>query len=173
MSLYISRKILLIPFFWEIIHIYYVMLIDSAIELTCRAPRPSICGAGSTLSEYEIYFNYARTKRPETVAYRPLLWANGPQPGLLFWPTTLESDGPKSNWRGHRQVESKPSIFCRLLRILKVHQVRCFMKWLSHDGTVATTFWPCFSELYLYHRVFMVWGCPEFDSRWVRRAYVC
>jgi hypothetical protein len=67
--------------------------------MTCRAPNTGICGAGSTLSEYEIYFNYARVKFPESVVYRPLLWANGPMPGLYFWPETLESDGPKSNWK--------------------------------------------------------------------------
>lgn len=32
--------------------------------MTCRAPKTNICGAGSTLSEYELYFNYAREKFP-------------------------------------------------------------------------------------------------------------
>ncbi len=75
--------------------------------MTCRAPRTPICGAGSTLSEYELYFNFARNKHPETVALRPLLWANGPMPGLLFWPNSgkIESDGPRGNWKGHRQAE--------------------------------------------------------------------
>lgn len=86
-------------------------MFDSALELTCRAPRNGICGAGSTLSEYELYFNYARIKFPETVQIRPLMWANGPAPGLQFWPPVdtegLKSDGPKSHWVGHRQNESK------------------------------------------------------------------
>lgn len=79
----------------------------SAMEMTCRAPRASVCGGGSTLSEYEIYFNYARQKYPETVVLRPLMWANGAAPGMLFWPSSgeIESDGPKANWRGHRQAE--------------------------------------------------------------------
>lgn len=88
--------------FWQIV------LNQSAIELTCRAPKLGICGGGSTLSEYELYFNYARSKHPETVSLRPLLWANGPSPGLLFWPqqlNALQSDGGKGNWRSHRQNE--------------------------------------------------------------------
>lgn len=90
--------------FWQ------VLLNESALELTCRAPRTGICGAGSTLSEYELYFNYALVKFPETVALRPLLWTNGPAPGLLFWPPVeheLHSDGPKNNWMGHRQVDGE------------------------------------------------------------------
>lgn len=83
---------------------------NSALELTCRAPRLPICGAGSTLSEYEMYLNYARQKFPETVNIRPLLWANGPMPGLLFWPNQIDkgivSDGPKHNYKNHRQAES-------------------------------------------------------------------
>jgi len=87
--------------FWQI------MLNQSSLEMTCRAPRAGICGAGSTLSEYELYFNFARVKFPETVHLRPLLWANGPMPGLLFWPdaTGLDSDGAKGNWLSHRQNE--------------------------------------------------------------------
>lgn len=83
---------------------------SSALEMTCRAPRAGICGAGSTLSEYELYFNYARSKFPETMQLRPLMWANGPAPGLQFWPPVdkpeVQSDGPKSHWVGHRQNES-------------------------------------------------------------------
>jgi hypothetical protein len=85
------------------INLYY-----SALELTCRAPKTGICGGGSTLSEYELYFNYARVKFPETVALRPLMWANGPSPGLLFWPkqiTSVQSDGKRDNWMSHRQNE--------------------------------------------------------------------
>lgn len=76
--------------------------------MTCRAPRAGICGAGSTLSEYEMYFNYARQIFPQTFNLRPLLWANGPAPGLLFNPpfdTGIHSDCAKNHWLGHRQVE--------------------------------------------------------------------
>lgn len=77
--------------------------------MTCRAPRQGICGAGSTLSEYELYFNYARKMFPETVRLRPLMWANGPAPGLQFWPPIdtegVKSDGPKNHWLGHKQSE--------------------------------------------------------------------
>jgi hypothetical protein len=72
----------------------------------------NICGAGSTLSEYELYFNYARAKYPETVKLRPLFWTNGPSPGLLFWPQptyTLKSDGGKGQWMHHRQWQGKDS----------------------------------------------------------------
>ena len=87
--------------FWQ------VMLNESARELSCRAPRQNICGGGSTLSEYEIYFNFARVHHPDTIVLRPLLWANGPSPGLMFWPPadTLTSDGPKHVWMGHRQQD--------------------------------------------------------------------
>jgi hypothetical protein len=93
--------------FWQ------VMLNQSALEITCRAPNPAICGAGSALSEYELYFNFARQKFPETMNFRPLLWANGPMPGLLFWPASavagsvLEGDKGKSSWMGHKQSESE------------------------------------------------------------------
>eukprot|EP01031_Cornospumella_fuschlensis_P034688 gene34688-42005_t len=86
--------------FWK------VLLNESALELTCRAPREGICGGGSTLSEYELYFNYARVVFPQTVALRPLLWANGPMPGMMFWPALdekMHSDRHKGNWLGHRQ----------------------------------------------------------------------
>lgn len=82
--------------FWQ------VMLNESAHELGCRAPRPQICGAGSTLSEYELYFNYAISKFPETVNFRPLLWANGPLPGYVFHPDLkkklLHADRHRDVW---------------------------------------------------------------------------
>ena len=43
---------------------------------------------------------------------RPLLWTNGPAPGLLFWPNppdSLTSDGRKGQWLHHRQWQH-PSI---------------------------------------------------------------
>ena len=98
----------------ETIHqmpLWQAMLNQSAIEMTCRAPRTAICGAGSTLSEYEMYFSYARTKFPETVQLRPLLWANGPMPGLIYWPDpadpmpVLSSDSPKHKWMGGRHTK--------------------------------------------------------------------
>lgn len=88
--------------FWK------VLLNESALEMTCRAPREGICGTGSTLSEYELYFNYARVVFPETVALRPLLWTNGPMPGLQFWPEPdgkIHSDRHKGNWLGHRAAD--------------------------------------------------------------------
>jgi hypothetical protein len=89
--------------FWQ------VMLNVSAREMTCRAPRTSVCGEGSTLSEYELYFHYARIKYPETVTLRPLMWTNGPAPGLLYWPKLsdgLTSDGRKHHWLHHRQRQA-------------------------------------------------------------------
>eukprot|EP00981_Chlorochromonas_danica_P010786 scaffold3412_cov171-Ochromonas_danica.AAC.4 len=88
--------------FWK------VLLNQSALEMTCKAPREGICGAGSTLSEYELYFNYARVVFPQTVALRPLLWANGPMPGLQYWPEVdgkIHSDRHRGNWLGHRQAD--------------------------------------------------------------------
>lgn len=84
---------------------WQVMLNQSALEITCRSPRNGLCGNGGVLSEYELYFSYARVKFPESVQLRPLLWSNGPAPGLLFRPKPedgLASDGPKSVWLGHR-----------------------------------------------------------------------
>ena len=56
---------------YRTLHLLYVILTAllrtfrySAIGMTCRAPKTNICGAGSTLSEYELYFNYAREKFP-------------------------------------------------------------------------------------------------------------
>jgi hypothetical protein len=72
--------------FWQI------LLNQSAQELTCRAPRQGICGGGSTLSEYEMYFNYARQLFPHTVNSRPLLWANGPGTKLLWLKSSTPLD---------------------------------------------------------------------------------
>lgn len=95
--------------FWQI------MLNQSAIEMTCKAPRDGICGSGSTLSEYEMYFTYARHKHPQTIAFRPILWANGPRPGLLFWPplefTRIHPDRAQTNWMHHRQPDGKKPNF--------------------------------------------------------------
>lgn len=83
---------------WEI------LLTEGALEMTCRAPRGAICGAGSTLSEYELYFGFARKKYPQTVEFRPLMWANGPMPGMIYTPDPtdpgpiLNSDAPKWKW---------------------------------------------------------------------------
>ena len=87
--------------FWQ------VMLNESAREMTCMPHKRGICGGGSTLSEYELYFNYARVKYPHTVVIRPLWWSNGPAPGLLFHPPSdkLVSDGKRDCWLGHRQAD--------------------------------------------------------------------
>lgn len=87
--------------FWQ------VLLNESAREMTCMPHRRGICGGGSTLSEYELYFNYARVKYPHTVVIRPLWWSNGPSPGLLFNPPSdqLVSDGKRDCWLGHRQAD--------------------------------------------------------------------
>ena len=46
-------------------------------------------GGTSSISEYELYFQYARFFFPRTVGLRPLMWANGPAPGLVFRPTVM------------------------------------------------------------------------------------
>ncbi len=118
--------------FWQ------VLLNESALEMTCRAPKEGICGAGSTLSEYELYFNYARSKHPETVNIRPLLWANGPAPGLQYWPSVEENkifaDRHKQAWLGHRQSEGICSLF--IIHPIHSHTVHCFFD--SHESTGAT-----------------------------------
>ena len=46
--------------------------------------------------------------RTDTVVLRPLLWTNGPSPGLLFWPVepgTMLSDGLKHNWMHHKRPQ--------------------------------------------------------------------
>ena len=43
-----------------------------------------------------------------TVQFRPLLWTNGPSPGLLFYPkpgVAHNSDGQKGQWMPHKQNE--------------------------------------------------------------------
>lgn len=92
---------------------WQVMLNQSALEMTCMAPNTKVCAEGSALSEYELYFNFARVKYPETVELRPLLWANGPRPGLLYWPDPtdapvvplLSTDTAKYKWRDHKPSE--------------------------------------------------------------------
>ena len=63
-----------------------IILRASALQMTCHAPREKLCGSGNVLSEYELYINYALSHHPETISFRPLAWANGPRPGLLYWP---------------------------------------------------------------------------------------
>lgn len=63
-----------------------MLLNQSALALTCQAPKLGICGAGSVLSEYELYFHFASQKYPHTMNIRHLLWANGPKPGMLYTP---------------------------------------------------------------------------------------
>jgi hypothetical protein len=104
---------------------YEILLAKSALEMTCKAPRDGLCGSGSTLSEYEMYFNFARTYFPDSVAYRALLWANGPMPGLLYWPPVdsqggnvggkIEPDKHRHVWLGHKQNESKFFLSCLML----------------------------------------------------------
>lgn len=92
---------------WEI------LLTESAFEMTCRAPKGAVCGAGSTLSEYELYFAFARHKYPRTVHIRPLMWANGPMPGMIYTPDPtddgplLNSDAPKWKWTMVNHERSK------------------------------------------------------------------
>ena len=100
--------------FWQ------VMIRISALQLTCRAPKQKVCGQGSTLSEYELYFHYARHKFPHTLTLRPLAWANGPRPGLLYWPTTSAStstnpisfnQGARNHWITYKQAGGKKNKF--------------------------------------------------------------
>jgi len=94
--------------------LWKVMLAESALEMTCHSPKSNICADGSTLSEYELYFNYAQAKFPQTVHIRPLLWTNGPRPGMLYWPDPgdaptvplLSTDTMKYKWIGHHQSET-------------------------------------------------------------------
>lgn len=82
---------------------WIVLLNYTANAITCKAPNTKICSNGATLSEYELYFNYARIKYPESVTLRPLLWTNGPSPGMLFDPkptNKIHSDNGKSTWAG-------------------------------------------------------------------------
>lgn len=103
--------------------------------MTCRAPRGGICGSGSTLSEYELYFNYARNKFPSSVELRPLLWANGPSPGMMYVPSSgvLESDGPKRNWRSFRIAESKIKSLVFSLAILAYPMITCYYTIMLYD----------------------------------------
>ena len=47
---------------------------------------------------------------PETVALRPLMWANGPAPGFYYWPSSqsvLVCDKIKSLWTNSHLHKSK------------------------------------------------------------------
>lgn len=89
----------------------------SALELTCRAPTSSLCGRGSSISEYELFLNHAKMYFPHLISYRPLLWTNGPSPGRLFFPPytpgKLQSDRQNSNWLHYKKEYGKKKInFC-------------------------------------------------------------
>jgi hypothetical protein len=78
------------------------MINQSAIELLAHWPgnRNKLASAGSVLSEFEIYFHYARMVWPETMRRRPLLWANGPSVGRRFWPKNDSFyNNPKKSWK--------------------------------------------------------------------------
>ena len=62
-----------------------IFLMHAANALVCG--KGIMCEKKQVVSEYELYFQYARIFFPQTVNLRPLLWANGPRPGLLYWPT--------------------------------------------------------------------------------------
>ena len=61
-----------------------IFLMYAADHLVCGLG--TMCASSHVSSEYELYFQYARLFYPTTVRLRPLLWANGPQPGRLYWP---------------------------------------------------------------------------------------
>jgi len=61
-----------------------IFLMHAANSLVCG--KGIMCESKQVISEYELYFQYARIFFPQTLNLRPLLWANGPRPGLLFWP---------------------------------------------------------------------------------------
>jgi hypothetical protein len=62
-----------------------IFLMHAANALVCG--KGVMCHSKQVISEYEMYFQYARIFFPQTVKLRPMLWANGPRPGLLYWPT--------------------------------------------------------------------------------------
>lgn len=69
-----------------------------------------ICGGGSTLSEYDMYFHYARQKFPDTLNIRQLKWANGPKMGMLYTPPQdghFHADSNRDVWTDHRAKEKK------------------------------------------------------------------
>ncbi|RYH22903.1 hypothetical protein EON65_18590 [archaeon] len=137
-------------------NMFTVICFQSALEMTCRAPREGICGGGSTLSEYELYFNYARVVFPQTVALRPLLWANGPMPGLMFWPAIddkTHSDRHKGNWLGHRQNDGK---FDAIIELLDASTF-CYIVNMSIRS--AMWFAPCYSPLPFLSAVFLFSSC--------------
>ena len=55
---------------------------------------------GHVMSEYDLYFTFAQYKRPETVHFRQLLWANGPKASCLWAPRKLKVDSVRrsNNW---------------------------------------------------------------------------
>jgi hypothetical protein len=83
--------------------LWKAMLNVSTLELISHYPwqKSLLSGAGSVLSEYEIYFHYAKQLWPFTQKLRPLMFANGPSPNKLYWPTDAITDGsiPADSWR--------------------------------------------------------------------------
>ena len=73
----------------------------STLELVSHYPgvKNKLSGDGSVISEYEMYFHWARQKWPETIRLRPLLFANGPSPNRIYWPKTEDGSIPADSWR--------------------------------------------------------------------------
>jgi hypothetical protein len=57
-----------------------------------------VCGAGSVLSEYELYYHYSLQMRPDTIELRGLRFVNGPSPGRVMSCGTLCPDGISNHW---------------------------------------------------------------------------
>lgn len=65
---------------------FFEIFVKEAAKRMLCALKHRCSGGTSSISEYELYFQYTRTLFPRTMSLRPLMWANGPAPGRVFRP---------------------------------------------------------------------------------------
>jgi hypothetical protein len=104
-----------------------IFLMHAANNLICG--KNSMCKSSQTISEYELYFQFTRKKYPDTISLRPLLWANGPKPGLLYWPNEKTTMKSNFNWQFWKQ---KKNLIIKELQ-KDFYDVRNEMNWVSTD----------------------------------------
>jgi hypothetical protein len=98
------------------------------------------------LSEFELYFQYARRVHPDSVVHRPLYWTNGPCNGMLYSsrPQVLPDGKPRlvTNSRNtHRycgtgECESGPSTTSHVCRV----HTECFHQQMFMDSLIGYDF---------------------------------
>ena len=93
------------------IEMWKALMNVSALELSSRYPMKHLPGAGHVLSEFELYFHFAKKYWRQTVNQKQLLWANGPAIYYQYWPKTTDNSIPADSWRrsSHWKFDRNPA----------------------------------------------------------------